>query len=260
MSAETETIATRRVLLVQPGYGGIEPESYHAAQASVEKGSDLRVGVMRPVASLLAHAFNLGAAFCLEHKYDYFAMLHGDIGVEAGFMDKLVAILDEGRFDVIHACSPIKDHRRLTSTAWAYWDDQFAPVRRLAIKELHRLPETFGIEEIREQFDPKALRLLPNTGCLCFRADTWFKKYTGFTINDQLATVDGEKWSVDVMPEDWNFGHWCGRNGVRVGGTRVIQPKHFGRWCFTCDPGDSGWETDQTYLVATGQKESEDAS
>lgn len=248
-----------KVLLVQPGYGGIEPESYHAAMTATKQGGDTKVHVMRPVASLLAHAFNLGAVYCLEKKYEYFAMLHGDLQADTGFVDTMIGILDQGQYDVIHAVSPIKDHRRLTSTAWAYWDDAFSPVRRLTVKELHQLPETFGIEDIQKQFDADALRLLPNTGCLCFRADTWFKKFTGFTINDQIATIDNEAWSVDVMPEDWNFGHWCGRNGVRVGGTRAVKLRHFGRWVFTCEPGESGWETDQTYLVATGQKEAEDA-
>lgn len=244
----------KQVLLVQPGYSGLEPESYHAAQLATVRRDTCKVGIMRPCASLLAHAFNLGAAYCLNNKYEYFAMLHGDIAAPAGWLDTLLDIVDSGMCDVIHAVAPIKDHRRITSTAWAYWDDQFAPVRRLTVKELAKLPETFTVEDVRTGIDADAKRLLPNTGCLVFRADTWFRRFTGFTINDQVATLDGDEYSVDVMPEDWNFGHWCGRNFLKVAGTTAVKVQHFGRWTFTCEPGNTGWEVDEHYLEAIGQK------
>lgn len=248
----------KQVLLVQPGYGGIEPESYHAAQMATARRDQVKVGIMRPCCSLLAHAFNQGAVYCLTQKYDYFAMLHGDLSAPNGWIDVMMDVLDAGKCDVLHAVAAIKDGRRLTSTAIAYWDDQYAPVRRLTVKELAKLPDTFTVEDVREHIDQEAKRLLPNTGCLMFKADTWFKKFTGFTINDQIKTIDNSEWSIDVMPEDWNFGHWCGRNYVSVGGTTAVRLEHFGRWTFTCDQNGGGWETDEHYLEAIGQKKGAD--
>ena len=248
----------KRVLLVQPAYGKIEPESYHSAQLATKRKGDVSVGIMRPCASLLAHAFNLGAAYCLNQKYEYFAMLHGDISAKDGWIDTLLDTLDTG-VDVVHAVAPIKDHRGLTSTAIAFWDDQFEPVRRLTVSELTKLPEVFTITDVQQNIDPNAKRLLPNTGCLCFRADTWFKRFPGFTINDQLATMDGNEWAVDVMPEDWNFGHWCGRNFLTVAGVTNVDLRHYGRWSFTTS-AKYGWEIDEHYLEAIGQKKgAEDA-
>lgn len=248
----------RRVLLVQPGYGGIEPESYQAAQTCSKRKDSTRVAIMRPCASLLAHTFNIGVTHCLNERYEYFAMLHGDVAPKDGWLDDLLDILDAGKCDVIHAVAPIKDGRGLTSTAVAYWDDQFEPVRRLTTTELKQLPNTFTIEDVREHIDARAKRLLPNTGCMCFRADTWFRKFPGFTINDRVATVDNSEWSIDVMPEDWNFGHWCGRNYISVGGVAELGLRHYGRWEFT-NTTAYGWPVDKHYLEAIGQGAPENA-
>lgn len=231
-----------KVLLAQPCYGGVEPESYHAAMTATKRKGEVRVSVMRPKASLLAHAFNLAVAYALNNNFEYFAMLHGDIAPDEGWLDGMLDTVNSGQYDVIHAVSPIKDSRGVTSTAIGYEDDEFGLVRRLTMAEAHKLPVVFGINDIRETIDADADRLLPNTGCLVMRADTWFRDFPGFTINDRVMRA-GEEWAVDVCSEDWQFGHWCHKSGITVGGT-LLKLLHFGRTSYDTSKV-WGWEVDQ---------------
>ena len=235
----------RRVLLAQPGYAGIEQDSYTATVRASQRKDEIAVGIMRPHASLLAHAFNLGVVACLNGGYDEFALLHGDIVPEKWWLDTLLDQREVAGVDVIHASSPIKDTRGLTSTAVAYTDDIFAPVRRITTKELATLPDVFTIDDIRTQIDADAKYLLPNTGCIVMRADTWFKEFPGFTIEDRVIHDDKE-WGVDVCPEDWNFGHWCAANGVNVAGSKM-RIQHVGRHAYDTSIA-WGWDTDEDYF------------
>lgn len=218
-----------RVLIAQPGYGPVEPESWAAASKAVSKGDGHQATILRTRSSLLAHNFNDCLAVCLNNSYDYFAMLHVDMNVPAGWITKLMVEMDECECDVIHAPAAIKDGRGLTSTAIAYADEDWGLTRRITTTELNNLPETFTVETIRDHLDADAKWLLPNTGCMLMRADSWLKDFPGFEVRDRIRRHTEEIWVSEVLPEDWNFGLWCGRNGIEVAGTRKVVTEHFGR-------------------------------
>ena len=217
------------ILLAQPGYGCIETESHSAAQRAVTKGTGDELRVLRTKSSLLAHNFNDCLAVCLNNGYEYFAMLHVDMAADPGWLTVLKDEMLASNSEVIHAPAAIKDGRGLTSTAIAYSDEDWSLVRRVTMTELQKLPETFTADDVRESFDTEALYLLPNTGCLLMKADTWLKDFPGFEVRDRIRRYDSKIWVSEVIPEDWNFGYWCGRNDVPVAGTRKVVTHHFGR-------------------------------
>lgn len=236
----------KRILLAQPHYGPIESESYLAAQRCRDKNHNIEVTVCRKTCSLLAHNFNNHLTACLNNDYDYFAMLHPDIEAQDGWLSLLLDELELVDGDVIHAPVAIKNQDGFTSTAIAYEDDDWSLKRRITTTELQKLPETFDAEIIRHHLDQDALWLLPNTGCMLMRAGTWLKDFPGFTIRDRVHR-EGDCWLSDVLPEDWNFGFWCGRNGVEVFGTRKVITKHYGRMAHPSNQAwghatDIGWE------------------
>lgn len=241
----------KRILIAQPSSGRVEPEASRALTMATKNGLDgqIEVAVSRPRSSLLSHAFNLSVAHALNDKYDYWCLLHEDIWPDDYWLDLLLQQMHTHDLDAIHAVSPIKDTRGVTSTAVAYSGDRYAPVRRITTTELQNLPVTFGIDELRQSLDPDADRLLPNTGCLLLCADTWLKDFPGFTIHDRVIRA-GDEWGVDVCSEDWNFGHWCAENSVAVGGTRAVKIYHLGRHGYTSACGWGTWKTDQHYFDA----------
>lgn len=218
-----------RILVAQPGYGMIENESYLAAAGPLASGSEDHATVIRTRSSLLAHNFNDCLAVCLNNGFDFFAVLHADMAADKGWVTTLKDEMIAASVDVMHAPAAIKDGRGLTSTAIAYNDDPWQVLRRLTTAELNALPPTFTVGAIRDEIDEHARYLLPNTGCLLVKAEPWLKEFPGFEIRDRLRRVDNSTWVSEVLPEDWNFGLWCGRNGVAVGATRKVVTHHYGR-------------------------------
>jgi hypothetical protein len=197
----------------------------------------------------LANNFNRGVATCLSNGFEYFAMLHTDLAAQAGWLSIMMDEMEQTDADVIHAPAAIKNHEGLTSTAIAYEDDVWSCKRRITTTELQTLPETFDISTIQHHLDADALWLLPNTGCILMRADTWLKDFPGFTIHDRIIR-DGDTWSQDVVPEDWNFGYWCGRNDVSVFGTRKVVTTHYGMYPHPNNQAwglkiDTGWQVEK---------------
>lgn len=241
--------------------------------------------------SLLASSFN--GEWCTAWNNpdtDYWCLVHGDIEPESGFLSKLVDELEENNLDVLHVVSPIKDDRGITSTAVGRNDNEWAMVRRLALKELELLPKTFTIEHCIKNLvwkddtpfadlldvnytDP--LCLLPNTGLMLVRRAPWVHTFPGFTIRDRICQYkDGHIWPpnfsseysltetpmvtnalliTQVVSEDWNFGHWLARRGIRVGGTKAIKLGHWGDYVF---PNFRWWgqQTDIDFSVSKTAK------
>lgn len=235
-----------RVLIAQPGYGTFETESYYAGQKALINTDTYSASVVRTKSSLLAHNFNDCLVKALNEGYEYFAMLHTDIAVDAGWLNVMLDEMASLNVEVMHAPAAIKDIRGLTSTAVAMAPDDWALPRRLTVKELKRLPETFTVADVRKEIEPDALWLLPNTGCLVFRADTWARDFPGFNIKDRVFRHSSGQWCSDVLPEDWNFGLWCGRHGIEVAGTTKVVTKHYGRVHFQSN-AEWGEERDEFY-------------
>ena len=64
--------------------------------------------------------------------------------------------------DVVSTVLPIKDRRGVTSTAIDDPEDEWTPLRRLTMREVHRLPETFSAQA---DCGYPNNALLVNTGC-----------------------------------------------------------------------------------------------
>ncbi len=224
----------KRVFLAMPNNNAIVNETW---QAVLESGrDDLFVYTWRSENSLLAHNFNICLQKCLAMgDFDFYAQIHADIGADKGFLGTLLDQIETHGHDVIHAVVPIKNNSGLTSTAIAYSDDEWALERRITMTELSELPKTFDILNIRNEIDSNAVRLLPNTGCLMLRLGEWVDDFPGFEIKSRLTRDDESNVKAETVPEDWNFGHWCARNGVTVAGTKAVGIGHWGRWQFRND-------------------------
>jgi hypothetical protein len=217
------------VFLAQPCYGQIEPESYHAAQHAVVVDSPIDVHLARFQLSMTCKNCNDLLCECVNRGcYDYFAMLHADVAPDDGWLGTLIAELELHKYDVIHAPCAFKNATGITSTAIAYSDDIWAPVRRITTTELRSLPDTFDVVDLRALYDANAEHILLNTGCMVFRMADWVKTFPGFFMEDRIVKTP-QGWRAQSMSEDYTFGVWCARNGIRVGVTKKVSTKHYGR-------------------------------
>lgn len=228
-----------RVFIGQPYGGWIEPESDYAARHASFIKEEVSCKLVRVHEScLVARGFNTCLALCLqEGGFDYFALLHSDLAPVSGWVDVMLGEMNRIGADVIHASAAIKNTVGRTSTAVAYSDDEWDPVRQITTTELQQLPMTFDAETLRECYDPEILRLLPNTGCILMRVGDWLDEFPGFEVRDRLIWRDGKRMAATV-PEDWNFGHWADRNGLKVAGTRAVATDHYGRAAY---PSTQAW-------------------
>jgi hypothetical protein len=236
-----------KILLALPHMG----EPCHASRvAAFHEATDGRheVYVYPRSRSLLAYGFNEAWCEFANGVYDLFAMLHADHGPKGRdgrpWLDTLVEEMDG--FGVMHAVAAIKDHRGLTSTGLST-TGMFDPVRRLSVRELFALPETFGAEHCPDFVLGQVL--LPNTGVMLVRREGFpLDLFDGFAVWDKVVKVEG-KWRAHVDPEDWWFGRTCARLGVRVGGTRKVITHHFGGMDYSTEQTWGQQEHDEEYLV-----------
>lgn len=130
--------------------------------------------------------------------------------------------------------------------------------------------------------DPVDLCLLPNTGCLLWKIDDWCWEFPGFEIQDRLTetqpdgteleprriTADIRQYSsakgshddhfelsdtrgprmCQNVPEDWGFGRWAARKGLRIGCTTKVTTRHWGKYVFTSANAWGGEATDHWFL------------
>lgn len=248
---DTSTRSKKRVLVGQPYYGAPKPRAVDSAKRCVDpQRTDLEVSyIPNCKSSLLAHGFNdIVVTFHTIGEFDYFAMLHADVVGSSGWLNVMVDAMEERELDVLHSVCNIKNDSGLTSTAIAYSDDEWSCVRRITLKELKKLPDVFDIDDTRPHFGDNAKFLLPNTGCMLIKAAEWFKDFPGFCVLDRIKRA-GDAWVSEVVPEDWNFGFWCGKNGLKVGGTTRVLTRHIGEADY-CNNGDYGSEVDWHWVQA----------
>lgn len=181
-------------------------------------------------ASLLANGFNQSWCHAVnlfeEGQASYFAMLHADIEPEHGWLDLLLAEMEEHSLDVVSAVVPLKDERGLTSTGLG-GDDPFLPAGRLTMKQLANLPQTFSSYHLGRPDRP----LLVNTGCWLARLGPWSSEVC-FTVNDRIRRVDG-KWVAESESEDWYFSRQAHALGLKVAATTAVRLIHHGDNEFT---------------------------
>jgi hypothetical protein len=182
--------------------------------------------------SLLASNFNIilcRARDAAKFKgYTDFAMLHSDVGpLQQNWLDVLLGELDAYDADVVSACVPIKNDSGDVSVA-VETDDPYRP-RRLNVKDLARLPETFGTADVGGT-------LLVNTGCMVVNLrKPWVTALSDqgeaamtFTIRDRVRPNVQGGWDVDCDPEDWGMSRTLAALGCKVLATTKVRPIHYG--------------------------------
>jgi hypothetical protein len=254
-----------KVLLARPRNGLVNEESCRATYCHDIRGR-FAVTAFSESKSLLTFNFNHYWRDFIAGDYDLFLMVHPDV---EPLGDDWMARLRDGlsdKYDVIHAPCMIKNQSGITSTALGKRVMQWGPLRRLHQNELQRLPEVFDFEStvaVLGRGDPWNGDwdcLLPNTGCMMVRRTMAAIKFPGFRQHDRILGVEGYDMRdgkprvignllVATESEDWNFGRWCARNGVKVAGHRGVITKHHGMAWFST--GDDKWlDTTDVYALA----------
>lgn len=170
---------------------------------------------------LLADALNLRDKEGATH----FAMLHNDIVPCANWLDILMDELVAHNLDMISAVVPIKNEKGLTSTAS---DNLGYPwgVRRLTMKEVMALPETFTVRDIPHRQDDACLLL--NSGCTLMKIDEPWMEGLHFRQQDRIAwCVKDQEWVAQGISEDWDLSRQLVARGCRLGATRKVGLFHF---------------------------------
>jgi len=230
----------RAVYLALPCYGGVEPGALPGLLLAT---SAARWTLMPYGGSLLAYTFNnlwVGALNSREAQgWTHFAMHHNDIDAEPGWLDTLMDELDRTGADVVSVAVAIKDTRGLCSCGVM---EQSGNIRRLTLRELYQLPETFGIEDIA--WAPEGSHLAVNTGLwVCRFTAPWVEKVC-FNIADAIVKGDDGTYRAHVLPEDWNFSRWLHQQGLRVRCTRKVTAGHTGKSRFANDRPWGDWSED----------------
>jgi len=209
-----------RVFLARPHSGSVVPQSERSAtHAMDEKYGMLTIG-SSPACSLLALAFNSCVAACRNGKYDYFALLHSDVAADADWIGTLIDDINSVGADIIHAPCAMKDSRGLTSTVLSA-NTTWRTLRNMSLEELRDMPRVFTSEDTDGEI------LLPNTGCLLMRCNTWFmEEWRGFWMNDWIEKVDGI-WKGKVISEDYMLGMDAYNAGQIVACSRNVETLHF---------------------------------
>lgn len=236
---------TPSVFLALPTYDGRMEMLTAAAAFLWPTLGKCRVGHYLHRGSLLASGFN--SLWCqalnlaAEDKVNRFAMLHADVvPTDRGFLDKLERVLQETGADVVSAVIPIKDTRGVTSTALGDPDDPWRPVRRLTMREVFDLPETFRGKDLGHEGP-----LLVNTGCMMVRMDRfWPRTFSGFQIQDRVVEDTDGRMRPMNLPEDWAFSDFLWRSGVDVVATRAVSVSHIGRIEYVNNQAWGSWERD----------------
>ena len=214
------------VFQAMPHYGPIEAE---AAKAFWCDAATDRVDTvcMNLSSSLLAHAFNQCWVAALNYRkhqrVDYFAMLHADIVPERFWIDKLIAEMVRTKADLVSCVVPIKSPHGVTSTA-IEGADPWVVERRLTMKEVFQLPETFSAADCG--FPDRTLMV--NTGCwICDFTKPWVEGVR-FQISNRIRVAVDGLYDCQVVPEDWDFARQVASRGGKVLATRKVALHHIG--------------------------------
>lgn len=210
--------------------------------------------------SLLARGFN--TLFCSAYKrdFDYFILLHSDIGVYSNipgtsWADILVNRLRQLEMASVSVVSPIKNEQGVTSTALQLHKNNPYGMRRITVKELEKLPPQCILkEDVCKLFNvpqEEAGPLLINTGVLCMDLKNvdWFGlRWPGFHIEDCIAWNKQGVPDPYTTPEDWNLSRWLDRKKLSYCAISDLQINHLGSKSFT-NFGNWGWDTDTNPVI-----------
>lgn len=187
--------------------------------------------------SLLANCFNMLWASALNLRepegITHFAMLHSDVIPEDYWLDRLYEELTKTKAALVSTVLPIKDLQGITSAAIS-GEDEWEPERRLTMREIYALPETFSAADCG--YPDRTLMV--NTGC--WLADLSFPGFENiaFQIRDRIVKNPNGGYSPQCIPEDWNFSQEVFRAGGKIVATRKVKAIHVGPYAF---PNTAPW-------------------
>lgn len=186
-----------------------------------------------------------------NHPLKLLGMIHDDVAPEPGCLDILYSEMQRVGADMISAVIPIKNDLGVTSTAVDNPDDPYSN-RRLCMKEVFNLPETFEAKDIPWRKEGQCL--LANTGLFLMRFDQpWVDEFPGFRFQNSIRNqADGDCNSIDI-PEDWDFSRWMASKGLKVFCTRKVKLEHELPIYHNTAPWGA-WPTDLNYLLYERQK------
>jgi hypothetical protein len=215
--------------------------------------------------SSLVYSFNAGWQIALDlrdhHGATHLAMMHddvcpiGDNGAPlAGWLDAMIDAQARAGAMVLSAVIPIKTLDGTTSTAVGY-DDPFVR-RRLTLKEIFELPETFDAADVRawlaaagntpQELEGQDPVLLINTGLWVADLRGDWQDDVIFTQHCRVTKLPDRR-KVQLMPEDWAFSRYLHSRGVHYCATRKIAAKHVGDLEFRSD-GVWGADRDEMFF------------
>lgn len=256
-----ETKPSYRIALGYPAYPGSTAfQSLMAATVHVSQRHQVKL--LPIIGSETCRGFNWCwvNALSLAEKCEvtHFAMLHADIAPQDHWLDKLIDECDRLDAHVVSAVSPIKSHEGRTSTAIdidGKWHQ-----RRLTMREVMRLPETFDVwDTIRLGVNPDHKPLLVNTGCWVadLRKPEWFELNQDgttpfyFTFNHEVRKKEDGVWTMAAESEDWFFSRVMASRGLKYWATRKVVLEHYGIHGYR---NDSAWGTEDFDTVACKQE------
>ncbi len=189
--------------------------------------------------SLLTQCFNTIWAEALNCRpFTHFVMLHDDIAPAPGWIDTLLEEKRKSGADILSVCVPIKDERGQVSTSVV--DPVTMKLRRLCLKEVHKLPKTFDAA----QAGFPGHWLLVNSGCwICDFTRPWVEEVC-FQIRDRIRRREDGRFQAQTWGEDYGFSAWAHQKGLRVCATTAIPLVHFGLHGFPNNAPWGTWETD----------------
>lgn len=197
--------------------------------------------------SLLARNFNTLFADAWNGGFDFLAMLHSDLGVEAvsenesvNWLNHMVDVSQYMKAAVVSGVAAIKTPQGHTSTALNLRKDSPHVMRRLTIRELEDLPyDIIRREHLCELFDVDpdvAGGMFVNTGCMLMALNTDYApdwtQWPGFEVSDQLVFNKAGKAASFCQPEDWNMSRWMFERGWRYYALRSVITEHYGETSF----------------------------
>lgn len=230
-----------RVFMGIPHVGSMAPEVLDSLAQPPTVGEH-EILIRHSGISLLAMNFNglLCSALNQTPACDYFLLHHNDIGIgpdACGWLDYMIEQIQEHKAAALSLVVPIKDGRGMTSTGLLKRTHGKREHRRIVVKELDGLPDTFDVKDVAKLFDaetPEDCLMTVNTGVLLLdlkQIRPHIEKLC-FTIRDKITIREDGLAAVHVWPEDWNFSEAAHDLGLHVIANKNVPLTHKGNLGF----------------------------
>lgn len=252
------------VALCMPRYSN-SVAHYKAASAFYHGPGNIKRAIFEASTSLAIRCFNLLLCNVLnarkEHAFTHMGFLHDDICPDHGWLKTLVEEQEAHNVDFLSAVVPIKTGHGLTSTAvdLKIGREHEWMLRRLTMKEVFQLPETFGIKDI--PFALPESRLLLNSGCWVMRLDAvkdifplenecGKNRVANLFFSDEARIIqlaDGTYVAQDIS-EDWDWSRKILSLGLTTKATRKAGLFH-AQEVFNNKEVWGVWDKDEAYFL-----------